>query len=37
MSLFNTEPIYIDELSTEQSVYTMDVIMGELMTMGVKT
>jgi hypothetical protein len=30
MSLFNIEPVYLDELTTEHSVYTMDVIENEL-------
>jgi len=35
MSLFNTEPVYLDELTTEQSVRSMDAIMAELSFMGV--
>jgi hypothetical protein len=34
MSLFNTEQVYLDELTTEQSVYTMGAAMDELRFMG---
>ena len=36
MSLFNTETVYQDELYTDQSVCSMDVIMSELHFMGVE-